>query len=44
MFGSVVGAERLCEVRKMEKKNSYLAFLDISKVMTECGEKDCGIR
>ena len=32
MFGSVVDVEGIvCEVQKREKKNSYLAFLDISK-------------
>ena len=38
MFGLVVGAERCCEVQKREKKNSYLAFLDISKGY-ECGKR-----
>ena len=35
----------VCEVRKREKKNSYLVFLDISKAYDSvCGERDCGVR
>ena len=33
----------VCEEWKREKKNSYLAFLDISEAY-DSGERDCGIR
>ena len=34
----------VCELRKREKKTSYLAFLDVTRHMTVCGGRDCGVR
>ena len=43
MFGSVVGVEGLCELRKREKKISHLAFMDVSKAY-DSGGSGCGVR
>ena len=34
----------VCEAWTREKKNSYLNFLDLVRLITMCRERDCGIR
>ena len=50
MFGSVVVVEGVCELRKGEKKTSYLTFLDVSKAYDSvwreglwCKMRHCGV-